>query len=1267
MSSPAALPYNRFPARPGHCVRRFALCGALLVEIAHALLFARSAKAVEDIWTGNSFSSNWSTNLNWLDGSAPPAGGAADLSLLFRSSDIGRFAINDLGSPFTLNRLTLEARAVPVQIGSATGNSLRFDGPDPRIITTGTGDPQIFSPFVISSPSLTISSSGPGSLTIHGPISESGGPRQLVINSAPPTPNTQILTLSGANPFTGGVTLESGNLSIGSAQGVGVGRVTVNSGTVRLDSTVSNEFILNHDLVIVHTAGNDFSGRISSGTAGTGLTLRSAATILPLTSPSLYTGATIIDYALDPAKVFIGVDQPAGTITLGAAGSIRGSSDIHVRAGGTLTLLTSASGVVDRVNDSTPVTLRNGTLGFVSTGDTLEQTERIGAIRGAGYSTVRVTAPKILSPLRLLAASLERLERGTFFFEKTHLGDPGATYTGEIFFDTPPALTGGGGTQVSKPILPYAAMVDGNFGFVTFATYDGARGVVPLTSSDYATSLTAGAFANVRVPPGTTNNLQVTVNSLVSDQGTIFGTGTIAIASGGLISRSSGELRIENQLSFDTVEANIITVDVLGRGGLRIAGAISGSGGLTKSGTGRLVLSGTNTFTGPLTLNSGILALTKPEALGPDTSPIIINGSGAGLGTVSSPVTIGRDVELRTGIGRLEVAEGDLTLAATISGEGGLHLTRTSQTGTITLAGENTYTGPTFLATDVVIANDRAFGSGGEIVFGSKAVNLAGDWITNRPMAFTGSPTIDTGRFSATFGGVLRERGSIDKRGAGRLSITGESPYTGQFLVQGGVLEIKDAGVTRSRDVRVFRGAAFVLENGSTYVSERVAPGAHITVEAGDFRIHGNSAVAVNHRLGELRGLAGFVTLMAPAAANTLQFAIRHEPLFEGASVVIRGDNLGGGPTGAFSRVTFLTLPATTRRLISGVYADELKDGLGSSFAVLDTSSDQAGQIGVRPLRLTEYAAGSVISNPANGGSTAIDANFQATGTVATAGSSNSLNSLTLSPGAKVSLDPTQTLTVAKPGLLARAGGPASSIHGGTVAFANERATFFTPGDLAVSSLVTGSSLVKLGPGTLTLGDIAVGGEIQVQAGEARLNGAINDPGSGFSSRLSVSGGATLSGTATTTRTITVFGTVAPGDGVGALRTGPLIFREGSALQIELASPSIYSRLISSGDVSLARPVELKLSLVDGYDPIDDVESFLIIAAGGTRGSGSTFTVGGKELPQNGILTANGQSFRINYFGGDGNDIVLFAIPEPASALLFGIGVSFVVSGRRRR
>jgi fibronectin-binding autotransporter adhesin len=161
-----------------------------------------------------------------------------------------------------------------------------------------------------------------------------------------------------------------------------------------------------------------------------------------------------------------------------------------------------------------------------------------------------------------------------------------------------------------------------------------------------------------------------------------------------------------------------------------------------------------------------------------------------------------------------------------------------------------------------------------------------------------------------------------------------------------------------------------------------------------------------------------------------------------------------------------------------------------------------------------------------------------------------------------------------------------------------------------------------------------------------------------------------LQGAGTITGPLTVTGgaIIAPGPGIAALTTGDATFLDGVTLQLELTAAQ-SDQLLVLGALTFGGAVTLDLSF--NFDPIDFTDSFVLIANDGVdpmQGPGLLHS-GNVPLPQDAIfaVTSGGvtQQFRLSYTGGDGNDVVAAATPEPGAAFAFLVAAG-VLFGRRK-
>ena len=257
--------------------------------------------------------------------------------------------------------------------------------------------------------------------------------------------------------------------------------------------------------------------------------------------------------------------------------------------------------------------------------------------------------------------------------------------------------------------------------------------------------------------------------------GTTFVTaGTLQLGAAGALSPNT-TLQVSPGAIFDTNGFAPIVGGLSGTGQLNLSsgslavqptgtnsfsGQLTGSGGLTMSGTGTLELDNVNTYTGPTAITQGTVRLGADGAL-PSGTPVQI-ASGATLDlnghtTAVSQLAGGGNVAL--GHASLAVNQsGNSTFSGAISGTGGL---AKSGSGVLTFTGTGTFTGPTTVT------------GGGLKINGS---------IAQSPVTVTG-------------GGVLSGAGTVGNLtlGAGGVLSPGNSPGTlaaGNTIFGGGASTI---------------------------------------------------------------------------------------------------------------------------------------------------------------------------------------------------------------------------------------------------------------------------------------------------------------------------------------------------------------------------------------------------------------------------------------------------------------------------------------------
>jgi len=250
------------------------------------------------------------------------------------------------------------------------------------------------------------------------------------------------------------------------------------------------------------------------------------------------------------------------------------------------------------------------------------------------------------------------------------------------------------------------------------------------------------------------------------------------------------------------------------------AGVISdesgGSGQVTQIGTGTVVLSGANTYSGGTVISNGIVRVTNSD---PGTS------SSVGTGTVTLDggtfqagaynLEFSNSFAVNTTGGTVDTNSNTLTLSGTVQdGNGATGVLTKSGAGTLILTGNNSYSGGTNVTAGTLgITNGGALGSGDLTLAEGTRFQLDGTFTLTNHITVAGDPIFDvtTGNI-ATVAGTISDAslpaplGVVEKIGAGTLVLSGTNTYSGGTVISAGTLQVVNASSVGSGAVTMDGG-----------------------------------------------------------------------------------------------------------------------------------------------------------------------------------------------------------------------------------------------------------------------------------------------------------------------------------------------------------------------------------------------------------------------------------------------------------------------------
>jgi autotransporter-associated beta strand protein len=383
-----------------------------------------------------------------------------------------------------------------------------------------------------------------------------------------------------------------------------------------------------------------------------------------------------------------------------------------------------------------------------------------------------------------------------------------------------------GGTSTGvKTISTTSANVNGILG--GWATYNGTDWAVgttiaPLAAASYQASTdptTWGAASNVTLNASTISSVNdgTSINSLrLTAASTVTLGGTLTLTSGGLLVTGSGATTITGGTLEGASGADLIINQYAGAD-LTISSTLAdntSASALTKSGPGNVNITGVNNMTGNNYLNGGTVSVSGLTELA-GGSLVMNNGT---LRYTGSDATSSRSV-LLAGTGGTFDIQGSATVTQTtpiVSGGGASHfinggninlgdwggLTKLGS-GTLVLAANNVYNGPT------VVSNGVLFVNGTNALTGTSG-------LTN----YSGGGSFIV--YGGTLGGTGMISGSVDIKNGGTIS-------PGNSI---GTLNL---------------ASGFTAESGSTslFSEQNGSSGSSLQVQ-GNLIIQSNATIAIN-------------------------------------------------------------------------------------------------------------------------------------------------------------------------------------------------------------------------------------------------------------------------------------------------------------------------------------------------------------------------------------------------------------------------------------
>jgi autotransporter-associated beta strand protein len=842
-----------------------------------------------------------------------------------------------------------------------------------------------------------------------------------------------------------------------------------------------------------------FSGIIGGGGSvvvnpgvGNTLTLSGAA--------STYTGGT----TLQSGTLVI-----AGNLSLGAAPA---TNSVNVTFSGNAAVQLAGATTWSTTRQ---INIANGVTAIIDTNGVNMTTAAVigglgGVLRKDGAGTLALTGASTYSGGTIINGGVLLISTDLAFGATSGLPSTSITFSANSTLTT---------TTAAVTILAARNVAIGSGVTATFNTLSATSVLGAISGTDGVLAKTGASILTLAGDNQYTGGTVITAGTIYAGSASALGTGVVTFGA------TTATLDFQNQnLSVNNIASSIaagglITNSLASAATLTVSGSASTSyAGVINDGAGSvalkvalnnatLTLSGTNTFSGGVTLQSGTLVVTKDTALGAvpgsPTTGITFSGNSVLGFSANTIVNANRTIAINNGVqATIDTQAVLVTVSGAITGDGSLLKVGA---GTLTISGVSDYTGATTVA-----AGTLAIGSTGSIL-GSTDITVTGALVlgaanaVNSTVNVTNAGTIvvnanqtfgsyNDGGVSTTtiaaattltlrggsYGGAINGAGALAINSAGTVTLSGLSGFTGGVTLAGGTLSVAlNSNLGGGAGPVTFNGG-ILRATGTDFTSPRTF---NVNNVAGNvFYVDSASAATISGPLAGAGTLSiqggGDVTFGGNSVAFTGAIAIN------GSTVFINSNNALSGGSVVFN-------DATAALDLSGTNANvgNLVSG-GAGFGYVTNSAATPATLTVNGASSSNYS-GVLADGGVGTGTLGLEVAITGGAALTLSGNNSYTGATNLSSG---------TLAVTA---LNNLGAGAINFNGGTLAFygssfsfsntlnVNIASTIFVDTALTITSTgtVNGSTndLTKAGAGTLVF-EGNVTGNLEVTNGTVQAN-----------------------------------------------------------------------------------------------------------------------------------------------------------------------------------